>query len=265
MLSGVNTLRHMHILKEMRNFKWVFLEAVFKWVWPKRFIWVWADGRLCIFGDHPLVPAVFNVLSYSIDVSRVRNNAPSTHVMGPHHRTLQDSTTSTSLWRPPAAFPRSTLLLYEGRLWHPSSHWLSRSGPLPPWECWMVLDKTPHSHYPTHERKPSGTTEIYPPLRSRNVVGWISLLQAVECCIYLPRRSFLTYQSEVPVGEDHYHHRHPRRHAHASDSRQEPGPDSCATWPAMERLRLRDRRLHTSDVYNQVGCRLRRGVADSPR
>ena len=64
MLSGVNTLRYMHILKEMRNFKWVFLEAVFKWVfleavfilvWPKRFIWVWADGRLCNFGDHPLV------------------------------------------------------------------------------------------------------------------------------------------------------------------------------------------------------------------
>ena len=56
MLSGVNTLRYMHILKEMRNFKWVFLEAVFKWVWPKRFIWVWADGRLCIFGDHPITP-----------------------------------------------------------------------------------------------------------------------------------------------------------------------------------------------------------------
>ena len=54
MLSGVNTLRYMHILKEMRNFKWVFLEAVFKWVWPKRFIWVWADRRLCIFAlFHP--------------------------------------------------------------------------------------------------------------------------------------------------------------------------------------------------------------------
>ncbi len=45
MLSGVNFLRYMHILKEMRNFKWVFLEAAFKWAWPTHFIWVWADRR----------------------------------------------------------------------------------------------------------------------------------------------------------------------------------------------------------------------------
>ena len=49
MLSGVNTLRYMHIVKEIRNFQMGIFGG---WVYcPK---WVWANRRLCIFGDHPL-------------------------------------------------------------------------------------------------------------------------------------------------------------------------------------------------------------------